>query len=593
MSRKTRKSVPAAQRAKEKPQPAPVAAEPTPSVADELAAHEWDFFFLPDEEPVPVAEVDLHHIMKQWRLGRATRSIWDMLQDAYFALFTILLIGAMVTNLILTSQNQASGCTTTGCQASRTMLPVAMVFLLYAGTLSLGKLFGPVLVSAAEGSWLMDAPVGRKRLLTKRLWAAMGLGAGVSVLFTVLVSMLSGSSWLAVVSWALAAGIGSAALTAFAAREQAAERRRPLAIVQYVLTSLGLAALAAMVGVSATWWVLPAVDPDQVSLGFAVVAILALVALLVGALKTISNIRRTRLVSGGSLISGMQGAMFALDLGLIRDIVVDRKARERGSVKPVKGRGIGLDALIWRDLHRLLRFPGQVVVIALTLVVPYALVAMGLGVVAPSLSALVLVFALVPTMSTLRVMTRTRGLARAFPFSNLQLRKAGMTVPGVLALLWATLALPAFANVFDGFADVDWQQVGLVTAATGVAGWLGAVRWVSAKQVDFNSPMVATESGAMPPTLIFNLFRGFDMVVLITGPILFGFSPWIGLGIAFIAYFGLKGTFSQDELRLQEQASKRAMTAAGAKSTPSGQAAASEQSAMTAPKKIIKPPTRG
>ena len=44
--------------------------------------------------------------------------------------------------------------------------------------------------------------------------------------------------------------------------------------------------------------------------------------------------------------------------------------------------------------------------------------------------------------------------------------------------------------------------------------------------------MVATSAGAMPPTLIFNLFRGFDVVALVTAPLLLGASPSWSLGLA-------------------------------------------------------------
>ena len=61
--------------------------------------------------------------------------------------------------------------------------------------------------------------------------------------------------------------------------------------------------------------------------------------------QRLERIRRARLVSGGSLVSGMQGAMFALDFGLIRDILVEREAAERGHVRPTKGRGLGVTAI--------------------------------------------------------------------------------------------------------------------------------------------------------------------------------------------------------------------------------------------------------
>ena len=56
----------------------------------------------------------------------------------------------------------------------------------------------------------------------------------------------------------------------------------------------------------------------------------------------LGRIRRARLLSGGALVSGISGAFFALDIGLARDIVVERRAIERGHVRPRRGKGVGL-----------------------------------------------------------------------------------------------------------------------------------------------------------------------------------------------------------------------------------------------------------
>ncbi|GAE73590.1 hypothetical protein JCM18916_3130 [Cutibacterium acnes JCM 18916] len=85
----------------------------------------------------------------------------------------------------------------------------------------------------------------------------------------------------------------------------------------------------------------------------------------------------------------------------------------------------------------------------------------------------------------------------------------------MVAALWAIAVIPAFHGVGSAVSR-PWEQAvmyGLVTAAGGLAG---AIRWVSAKPADYSSPMVATQAGAMPPGLMFNLIRGLDMVALIT-----------------------------------------------------------------------------
>lgn len=539
--------------AQAKPAPEPVVpAEP-----------ERTFWFLPDEPADEVDERDLHDLIKQWRHGRATRSIMDAVQDAYVAIFSAIMIGAMLTNLVVRAQSTMAGCAADACIAARTLVPWAVWFAVLGMALAISRLFGPVLVSAAEGFWLMDAPVERTRLLAGRLRLAVLVIGLIGVVFGGLTAALSGSSPIEIGLWALADGLGAAALTAFAAAEQTRERTRVTRFVQTVLASLALATLLLTVAVAAGWLTLqiPAGLSLYVPAAAAGLALVLLIVLLIGALRRLGLIRRARLVSGGSLVAGMAGAMYALDFGLIRDIVVERAAVERGRVNPTPGRGSGLQALLWRDVQRLLRFPRPLVPLAASVVAPYALDALGLSTVNPFISGLILVVVLVPFLSVLRVLSRTGGLARLFPFRTSQVRTTAMLVPLLLALVWQALTIPAFIGITSEGAERTVVDATMIALVTGVAGWLGAVRWVTAKKVDFNTPMVATESGAVPPALIFNLFRGLDMVALITAPVMLGGSPVWSFALAGVAFVFLRGTFNMDEMRAQQEQLKREQAA--------------------------------
>ena len=192
------------------------------------------------------------------------------------------------------------------------------------------------------------------------------------------------------------------------------------------------------------------------------------------------QLRRQRLVAGSSLISGMQGAAFALDLALVRDILVQFRAREKGHVSPTRGVGLGMSALIMRDVQRLWRNPRPLLFWLGSMVVPYAIQALGLGIIAAPLSALVLMAALIGFCNSMRVLTRTMGLQRCFPFAPSTVRQATMVVPAVLALLWAAAVSPAFLGVVGG-VTID-PGVGVSQALlSAVAGLLAAVRWVTAK----------------------------------------------------------------------------------------------------------------
>lgn len=558
MSKKSRKLIratPAADAGPAVPVAVPVPDEP-----------ERTFYFLPDAEPLPVDEKDLHAEMKLWRHGRATRTIGQVIQDSYVMLFSVVMIGAMATSVVLRAQGSLVGCDTESCVSGRLLLPTATLFACWALALGLARLFGPVLASAAEGSWLMDAPISRRRLLRGRLVPPLALSFGIAGLATGLVGALSGLTWLQVLAWAAAAAAGSAALVAFAASEQPRERVVVTKALQSVFGAAALGVLLVVVSVAAGW--LPGSVVSEAGgaawalAGVAAAALVALVVLLRLAVSRLEQIRRARLVSGGSLVSGMQGAMFALDFGLIRDILVERRMAEKGHVRPTRGAGLGLMALVWRDVERLKRNPSAFLGLAMSLLVPYAADALRMSQLNPLISGLALVAGLVPFLGSLRVLTRTGGLARSFPFKTAQLRTASMAVPAVLALLWGLAATPAFIGIASTGADRSVTNGLGVALITALAGLFGAVRWVTAKKVDYQTPMMATASGALPPGLIFNLFRGLDMVLLVTGPLILQLPMYWSLGIAVIVFVGLRGSFNMDDLRAEQEAAQRDLAAA-------------------------------
>ena len=75
-----------------------------PELPAAVVEPERSFFFLPDQEPEPVDERDLHETMKLWRHGRATRTIGQALQDGYVTIFTVVMLGAMIVSVVLRAQ---------------------------------------------------------------------------------------------------------------------------------------------------------------------------------------------------------------------------------------------------------------------------------------------------------------------------------------------------------------------------------------------------------------------------------------------------------------------------------------------------------
>ena len=548
MSKKSRKLIRSGSDA------APTApAEPAASGADDAYAayadREWVFADLPDAPADVVDEEALHALMKDWRHGRATRSIWQAMGDAYYAVFSLVVIGAMAGNALLQAQEQSADCTTAACLTGRSIVPWGLLLAVGALTLSLARIFGPVLASAAEGFWLFESPITRGRLLRPRLWGVV-LGAfGVGAVLATLVAVLSGTGAVQVVGFALATGLTASGLMAWAALDQSAERVLPGRIAQAVLSVGGVVSIALMVlTASGRLGIGSLPQADAIPWIVAAVGGVLTVVCLWATNGRLELFRRARLQSGGSLVSGMQGAMFALDLGLARDILVERDAVARGHVRPTRGKGTAASALIWRDAQRLRRQPKALVGLVAAMLVPYAADAVGLGAANPLVSGLVLVVALVPLLGSLRVLSRTRGLARLFPLSTGQIRTATMLIPGILAALWALAVLPAFAGVVTGTPRglVDAVSITLATAA---AGLLGAVRWQTGGRVDYSAPLVATGTGAMPMSLLTNLFRGIDVVALIVLPLLFGVPPYWSLVLAVIVFAFLRAGMNTEEMQ--------------------------------------------
>jgi hypothetical protein len=546
-----------------------------------LEAGADDFAYHQTPEPqalIPASPRELKRLIKDWRAGRATRNVLQAMSDAYVAVFAAVMLGAMVVNVILNAQRTIAQCTSESCLSARTILPWAAFAATVAMALAASRLFGPVLASAAEGFWLLDAPISRAQLLRSRLVGGVVAAFLGGALVGGLVSALTGSGTTEVMVWAAATAFSAAASVAFAAAQQGVDRHVLTRAATYVFGLLGVGALFSVVGVAAGWFSLGLSDNLGIEIGVIMIAASALVlaASAVLAALRLGQIRRARLLSGGALVSGISGAFFALDIGLARDIVVERRAIERGHVHPKRGKGLGIEAIIWREWQRLWRFPQPLLVLAGTIVVPYACDALGMSTLTPVVAALALFGALIPLLGGLRVLTRTGGLARCLPFSLARIKLASIAVPAILAGIWAVATTPAYLGFGDGAVQRTVPDASFIAIATAAAGLLAAVRWTQAKGVDFGAPMVASQAGAFPPGLVTNLFRGFDVCLITTAPLLLGFSPFWSMLIAAIAAMILLNSMDAETLRAR-QAEQQKQLAAERKQRAEAAAAAKQR----------------
>ena len=106
----------------------------------------------------PASPRELKRLIKDWRSGRATRNVLQAMSDAYVAVFGAVMIGAMVVNVILKAQRTIAQCTSVSCLSARAVCRGRFAATV-AIALAVSRLFGPVLASAAEGFWLLDAPI--------------------------------------------------------------------------------------------------------------------------------------------------------------------------------------------------------------------------------------------------------------------------------------------------------------------------------------------------------------------------------------------------------------------------------------------------
>ena len=523
----------------------------------------WEHSLI-DVIPEPVSEKDLTGLIKDWRRGRATQTIRQALADGYVMVFAVVMIVAMLGGAVWQAQAVAAQCDSDACTVGRTLLPWVAMSASFALTAMASKIFGPVVASAAEGFWLMDAPIRRGRLLWKRLVGVVIVVGLVAALLGGLLAALTGYGLNDIWRWAIAMGVGAAGLTALAGAEQTWGRTWLISLVQWLFGAAAVVILFLIVSVAAGWFGLDI--PSIPSTGSVVWVSVAGGVLLIGggalALARLGMIHRARLVSGGSLVAGMQGAAFAMDFGLMRDILVERDSMRRGHVRPQRGGGKGTSALVWREAQRVWRYPKRLLLVAVSVVVPYAVAALGFHTFSPFISALILLIGFVSLLGSMRVLTRTKGLARILPFSNPQIRRAMATVPAVIALVWACATTPAFWGIGEHYTTSAFQ--GFITAAlTAAAGLLGAVRWVTAKSANYSAPMMQTGFGALPPGLMFNLIRGIDVVVLITGPLLLGWAWYISAIIALIVAIALSGAYSMEEMQATQEELKKEQAKSG------------------------------
>lgn len=471
-----------------------------------------------DDPPVSAAgEVrDLRGDIRHWRRGRVDTTILEALGDAYVNVFASLMLGSMVVSVIVNVRVVSDElCTAGGCREARTVLPWLVGVGALAVVLTLARLFGPVFVSPAIGSWLMSAPVDRAVLLRPRLLWTAAVAAVFAGLFAAGATTLGGFGLAPLLAFS-----GSTALLGLAGVCLAAVSQSGSGLAARVLTwLLGLSVWSTLLLVALGDG--PHSDPPGVLPrawwpGLVVVAAAALV-LLGLSVSRVGRLRRHDVAPGGSLAPGLSGALATLDLALVYDVLLAHRWNTHDAVRSRRGGPGGRAALVWCDLSRLRRSPQTLVLLVGAVVVPYAAEAAGSGRIVILLSALVGFGAGLPLLAGLRVVTRTPSLVRAMPFPVAATRQSTLAIPGAALLVFGVAVFPAL----HAAVGATWSDSLVLGLTVGVCALAGAVRWVTGRPPDYAKPLVSTPAGGVPTNLYGSIVRGFDILLLCTAPMLF------------------------------------------------------------------------
>ncbi len=459
-----------------------------------------------------------------------------MLQDVYVAAFATLMLGSMLANVVIKLSRVSDDlCASAGCREGRSLLPWISAAALLVVTLAVCRLFGPVFVTPAAGSWLLPTPVDRGRLLRPRLATTVTVAFTAGLVPAAVAATLSGFPAGTTLAFAVFTAFLCTSAVGYAAVTQTRRGAGAWWLSWVLLFALwtALVTLAAHAApllrapsaVSAGWWV---------TLVLSALTGLALPAL---AFRALGRLHRRDVAPGGSLAPGLSGALATLDLALMYDVLLAHRWHSHDAVRTRRGGPTGMMALAWTDLVRLRRTPQAPLLLAGAVVLPYAAETSGAGRLTVLVAALAGFLAVLPMLGALRVVTRNPSILRMLPFPPASARRATVIVPGALAVLFGLASGAAVHTSLElSLAAGMWCGV-----SVGLAALASAVRWVTGRPPDYSRPLVSTPAGGVPTNLYGSAVRGFDVLLLSTAPLLL-LPPLTGaelsgcLSLAVIAY---------------------------------------------------------
>lgn len=452
--------------------------------------------------------------MRHWRRSRRTATLGEVLEDAYIALLAVVMLGSMAVNVVINVADLTdAACRSSRCTSDRVLLAWVATGGMLAGCWAVARALGPVHVSPGAASWLLAAPVDRGQLLRTRLWGLLAITALVVLPVSAAAATLAGFGATAVLGLCLGAGAACALGTGALAHRQVVGRHPASLLVPATLLAVWCGLVLVALGWTPGLATPHAPGPAAWAVVAALVAGVCVVVCLASPLTR--RMRRTDVAPGGALVPSLGGALAGLDLALMYDVLVAHGSRSRQVRRPVRGGPTGLGALAWRDVVRLRRRPGTLLLVAGSVALPYAVDALGGGRVLVVVVVLTGFLVGLPTLVGLRVLGRSAGMQRMFPTSVTATRATAMLVPGTLLVLHGLACAWALRDVAP-----SWGDAVVVSIACGLGGLAAGVRWVCGRPPDYGRPLVSSPAGAVPTNLYGSMLRGFDIALLVAAPML-------------------------------------------------------------------------
>ena len=475
--------------------------------------------------------------------------------DRYISLFTLTVV-ALVMADPLTGAFTALTAGARQMDPSRLGAGIALVALGYAGFLSLARMFGPVVLPAADAAWLLLSPLPRRGVLrrTSAILLAVSLASGAA-LSLALFAVLAGSAGhytlvlVTAVLVGLSAAVGGMAAAVVAQSSPAWDSWLRGAIVSLVIAAV----LAAVAGSGPGRHVLAAVTGVPRSLGATVAAVAAAAALLLvrQAWRALGRIHARSLLATSIRAGHVAAAAVVMDPGALTWAAEDEHWRGRTlrsrpwpalpswtAPRPLRAVSAPL-AMAWHDWRRLARRPARLSAVLGTAGLP-ALAAQAQGGPSPVAVAVLAVGALTAAVICTAGARRDGedpGLARLFGVNARAVLAARALLPALTSASWLTLALVGLA--VTGALTGSWWLFGPLAAPAVAAG---ALRMARRRPIDHSMPVIDTPVGAIPTGPIVWAMAGVDVAAVGCSPLLIALMvrpPVIGALLAAQAVSGV------------------------------------------------------